>query len=103
MGFRQRRSKPCGTAVEALCPSRAHQGSQKSPSDPRFRRSEGLFFCGAKGSRTPDICHAKTALYQLSYGPFAHQGTGSRRLIPTGYRPAPVTLRRMHGKFARAK
>lgn len=30
---------------------------------------DGAAICGATGNRTPDLCRAKTALYQLSYDP----------------------------------
>ena len=30
---------------------------------------QGVFFGGAKGSRTPDLLPARQLLYQLSYGP----------------------------------
>jgi hypothetical protein len=42
------------------------------PPLPGFRRvtSERRKRGGAEGTRTPDFCLAKAALYQLSYGPW---------------------------------
>ena len=34
---------------------------------------------GARETRTPDICLAKAALYQLSYGPFEYGSLPSRK------------------------
>ena|GEM_PF-6435536 len=33
------------------------------------RNASGFRSDGAEGTRTPDLCHAKAALFQLSYSP----------------------------------
>ena len=45
-----------------------------------------LTYCGDEGTRTPDLLHAKQALYQLSYIPKRSDGL---LLQPTSGFPAP--------------
>src|SRR5699024_6595239 len=70
--------------LEAVCPNRQRYAPIRRRKRIQPETTSQVKVRGAEGNRTPDLCHAKAALYQLSYSPVWACARPATSVVPRG-------------------